>query len=68
MWETGAQRPGLDNLRAIVEAFDCPPELVGYEPPKGWELVPSDWIVERFDQIQADLTLLVEAEQKRKGR
>ena len=45
------QVPSHDNLRAIVEAFDCPASFVGYEPPRGWELVPSDWIRD----IAADL-------------
>ena len=57
-WETGQQRPSHDNLRAIVEAFDVPPDLVGYEPPKGWELVPSAWLAARFDELFARLDVL----------
>jgi transcriptional regulator with XRE-family HTH domain len=54
-WEKGHQRPGDDKLKAIVEAFDCPPELIGYEPPKGWALVPTAWIVQRFDALDEKL-------------
>lgn len=60
-WETGAQRPGLENLRAIVEAFDCPPDLIGYMPPKGWELVPAQWIRDEF----AELKDLIKKSQKK---
>ncbi len=48
-WETGKQRPTHDSLRLIVEAFGCPPELVWYEPPRGWDLVPSAWFQECVD-------------------
>lgn len=49
-WEAGRQVPTHDRLRDIVEAFDCPPELVGYEPPRGWDLVPSAWIQQRHEE------------------
>lgn len=50
-WENGAV-PTYDNLRRIVEAFRCPPEMVGFEPPEGWELVPAQWIIDRSEAIQ----------------
>lgn len=52
-WEAGRQVPSHDSLRAIVEAFGCPPEFVGYEPPRGWELVPAEWIRQQHDETMA---------------
>ena len=57
-WEAGRQVPSYDNLRAIVEAFNCPPELVGYEPPRGYELVPAQWIREQNAEILRSLQLI----------
>lgn len=57
-WEAGKQRPGQDKLKAIVEAFECPPELVGYTAPEGWELVPVAWISARFDAIEAAIAAI----------
>lgn len=58
-WE-GGREPQYDNLRAIVEAFDCPPTKVGYEAPAGWELVPSEWIAQRADRLEAKLDALIQ--------
>lgn len=52
-WEAGRQVPSHDRLRAIVEAFECPPELVGYEAPRGWDLVPGEWIRQQHEQQMA---------------
>lgn len=51
-WESGKQRPKHETLKAIVEAFNCPPDLVGYEAPQGWELVPAAWIQEQATQAE----------------
>jgi hypothetical protein len=50
-WERLGVWPRESALKRIVEEFRCPPEMVGYEPPKGWELVPSKWIRDKFDEI-----------------
>jgi transcriptional regulator with XRE-family HTH domain len=59
-WEQGRQRPKQESLHAIVETFGCPPELVGYEPPKGWTLVPEGWISKEFEEIKETLSLIRE--------
>lgn len=66
-WELGKQRPTHDSLRLIVEAFECPPELVGYEPPSGWVLVPDEWIRQELgadresaDRRHAEVLLAIE--------
>ena len=59
-WEIGKQRPSYDSLRLIVEAFGCPPELVGYEPPKGWDLVPAEWIRDIAAQLDDRLAAIEE--------
>jgi hypothetical protein len=43
-WERGKAVPGPDRLRAIVEQLGTPPEIVGYEAPRGYEFLPADWI------------------------
>lgn len=58
-WEAGESIPREENLRAIVEAFDCPPEMVGYEPPKGWELVPAEWIRAEAKRLEDKLDLII---------
>jgi len=66
-WETGAQKPGLENLKVIVETFGCPPELVGYEAPQGWELVPREWLVKEFECLRAQLNQVSECCDKLKS-
>lgn len=66
-WEKGAQRPDEASLKRIVEVFGCPPELIGYEPPKGWELVPTEWIRDRFDQQDARLKRIVDYIDRQEG-
>jgi transcriptional regulator with XRE-family HTH domain len=60
-WEIGKQRPTLDSLKAIVEAFGCPPELVGYEAPRGWTLVPEAWVMQEFGDIAERLAAIESA-------
>jgi transcriptional regulator with XRE-family HTH domain len=50
-WERGTHDPTEENLRAIVSQLQIPPDLVGYEPPRGWELVPAEWIRAQFALI-----------------
>jgi transcriptional regulator with XRE-family HTH domain len=59
-WERGTQNPTLENLRAVAEAFRIDPRELGYEPPKGWELVPSDWIRKEFTALNEKLDKLME--------
>lgn len=54
-WEAGKAIPRYDNLKAICEAFDCPPEMIGLEAPEGWELVPRDWLIKEFECLHAKL-------------
>jgi transcriptional regulator with XRE-family HTH domain len=58
-WETGVQWPSNDSLRAIVEKFGVPPDLVGYAAPEGWELVPVEWIREQFDAQSTKLDAIL---------
>lgn len=73
-WERGTHEPSQDHLRAIVEKLGVPPGVIGYEPPRGWELVPSQWMQttleaqrERIDRVMErvqdvpDVTLRLEA-------
>lgn len=60
-WEKGIQIPSHDSLKAIVEAFECPPELVGYEPPRGWTLVPEAWIQREFAELNETLARVLKA-------
>jgi transcriptional regulator with XRE-family HTH domain len=60
-WEAGTQVPKHDNLRDIVEVFGVPPETVGYNPPKGWELVPAQWIRDIDARIDAKLDQILAA-------
>lgn len=60
-WESGKQRPTHDSLKAIVEAFECPPEMVGYEPPRGWTLVPEQWIRDQHEEQMQMLRRITEA-------
>lgn len=48
-WERGTAIPKLESLADLVEHLGAPPEVVGYEPPSGWELVPADWIRAHFE-------------------
>jgi transcriptional regulator with XRE-family HTH domain len=53
-WERRGVRPRHENLKAIVEAFDVPPGLIGYEPPAGWVWVPEEQIAavsKKLDRI-----------------
>lgn len=59
-WERLRKTPSADNLRKLVDAFEVPPEHLGYDAPQGWELVPSKWIRERFDKIDKNLEKLLE--------
>lgn len=62
-WEHGTTTPTIDNALAIVEAFNCPPELVGYVAPESSEFVPAAWIIQQHEQISTalrDLQLAVE--------
>lgn len=58
-WEKGDSTPRYDNLKSIVEAFNCPPEMVGFQAPNGWDLVPADWVQAQFAEIQAKLDKLL---------
>ncbi len=58
-WETGKRRPSDESLKAIVEAFQCPPESIGYIPPEGWELVPREWLTVEFREIHEKLDKLI---------
>jgi transcriptional regulator with XRE-family HTH domain len=53
-WEAGAE-PRQENLKAIVEAFECPPDMVGYQAPTGWELVPTEWIQHNHQEVMSEL-------------
>lgn len=67
-WESGTRRPSQDSLKAIVETFDCPPDFIGYEPPRGWELVPSAWLVQQFEQLNEELrSLKIQVDRIKKG-
>ena len=57
-WESGRQIPEYESLKAIVEQFGIPPELIGYEPPKGWELVPAQWIRDEVTKLDRILDIL----------
>lgn len=57
-WERQRQAPSPDVLRAIISEFGVPPAALGYEPPQGWELVPSEWIRQAFEQHQTALEKL----------
>lgn len=57
-WESGDSVPREENLKAIVEEFGCPPEFVGYQPPRGWELVPAPWIRQQHDEVMQSLRLI----------
>lgn len=54
-WEKGRQVPRDEKLKKIVEAFGCPPEMVGYTPPEGWVLVPVEWLRVEFRELHAKL-------------
>jgi transcriptional regulator with XRE-family HTH domain len=47
-WERGQVVPTQESLRLLVERLDVPPDLVGFQVPKGWELVPAEWIRAEF--------------------
>lgn len=49
-WERGTHVPRREALDRIVEVFGVPPASLGLDTPRGWELVPADWI---RDQIAA---------------
>lgn len=55
-WERRGVTPRSKNLKAIVETFGVPPEAIGYEPPTGWEWVPT----ETLEETQHKLDLLLE--------
>src|SRR6186997_1783165 len=54
-WERGKQAPTDENLKEIARVFKVDPRELGYRPPQGWELVPAEWIRQRFDRIDAAL-------------
>lgn len=58
-WERRHISPSAEMLKAMIEAFAVPPSALGYEPPKGWEFVPKEWIAERFDRIDYKLDRLL---------
>jgi transcriptional regulator with XRE-family HTH domain len=51
-WERGKTVPGPDRLRAIVEHLGAPPEVVGYEAPRGYEFLPADWIRQELAAVE----------------
>lgn len=59
-WERGTHVPRREALDRIVEVFGVPPSAVGLEPPRGWDLVPSEWIRSEFTQLHAELLDLKE--------
>ena len=56
-WEDGVT-PRYDHLVAIVEAFGCPAEKVGLVAPRGYELVPAEWIRSQHDDLKHMLQLI----------
>lgn len=42
-WERQGKWPSQERLGQIVSEFGVPPAEIGYEPPDGWELVPTEW-------------------------
>lgn len=54
-WERGTQNPNPKRLRELVAALDCDPNEIGYEAPEGWELVPSEWVRQQFEQMREEL-------------
>jgi len=59
-WERGGQNPTLENINAIADAFEIDPRELGYSPPEGWDLVPSEWIRAEFEQQRVALRELKE--------
>jgi transcriptional regulator with XRE-family HTH domain len=43
-WERGTAVPKRESLVDLIERLGVPPEVVGYEAPSEWELVPAVWI------------------------
>lgn len=52
-WERGASEPTTENLANLVASLRIPPDVVGYEAPVGWELVPAEWVRQAIDEIEA---------------
>ena len=53
-WERKKRRPRDSQLRAIVEAFGCSPDYVGYTAPDGFKLLPNAF----FEQYKVDVAAL----------
>jgi len=59
-WEKRGVRPRYESLHAIVEAFGCPPDLIGFDAPKGWELVPSEWLRNAHQELNDKLDTIIQ--------
>jgi transcriptional regulator with XRE-family HTH domain len=63
-WERGSAVPTLENLRRMVEELRVPPEVIGYDPPRGYELVHSSWLRGELATINDKLDRIIRRQER----